>query len=59
MDADLRILRDERAALMGVAPMPWVSIEDVSALGVEVQCWAPAVAKRRYLNRLADLLPTN
>ncbi len=57
--ADLRILRDERDALMGAAPMPWLSIEDVPALGVDVQCWAPAVAKRRYLDRLADLLPTN
>lgn len=54
-DADNRILRDERAALMGPSPLPWMSIENVAALGVDIHCWSPAEAKRRYLERLAEL----
>jgi hypothetical protein len=53
--ADNRILRDERAALLGPPPMPWASIEDVPALGVEIQGWSPPEAERRYLARLVEL----
>lgn len=55
--ADNRILRDERDALMSVAPLPWVSIEDVPALGVTISGWAPEEAEHRYLARLGELLP--
>jgi hypothetical protein len=53
--ADNRILRDERDALMGPAPLPWSSIEDVPSLGVIVGGWPPHVAEQRYLARLNDL----
>lgn len=55
--ADNRILRDERAALMGPSPLPWLSIENVPALGVEIECWWPPLAEERYLDRLHALLP--
>lgn len=53
--ADLRIMRDERDALMSAAPQPWGSLDDVPALGVDVEGWAPDDAERRYLNRLREL----
>lgn len=55
-DADLRILRDERDALMVPAPHPWRSVEGVSPLGVTVEGWAPVEAEKRYLDRLAELM---
>lgn len=54
-DADLRILRDERDALMTAPPLPWVFIEDVPMLGVRIEGWSPMKAERRYLTRLAEL----
>lgn len=54
-DADNRILRDERDALMGPAPLPWRSIENVPALGVDIGPWWPDEAERRYLERLHEL----
>lgn len=53
--ADNRILQDERRALMGAPPRPWESVEQVPALGVDIQAWAPAEAKLRYLMRLNEL----
>jgi hypothetical protein len=53
--ADNRILRDERAALLGVPPQPWASIEGVPALGVVIHGWTPGRAKRIYLDRLYEL----
>lgn len=53
--ADNRILRDERDALMASPPLPWSSVERVPALGVDIQCWSPADAERRYLARLDEL----
>lgn len=53
--ADNQILRDERGALMAAPPMPWLSIEQVPALGVSVQGWPPPIAERRYLTRLREL----
>lgn len=53
--ADNRILRDERDALMAAAPLPWLSIEDVPALGVRIECWEPEMAERKYLVRLSEL----
>jgi uncharacterized protein len=53
--ADNRILRDERDALMSTPPLPWAAIENLPALGVEIQGWTPAEAERRYLERLHEL----
>ncbi len=53
--ADNRILRDERAALLRAAPLPWNSIEDVPALGVPIEGWAPVDAESEYLARLRQL----
>lgn len=39
-DADVRILLDERDALLGPSPIPWwPEREGMSPLGVEVRCW--------------------
>jgi hypothetical protein len=54
-EADNRILHDEREALMATPPLPWSSIEDVPALGVQIEGWGPAHAKERYLERLHAL----
>jgi hypothetical protein len=54
-EADIRILHDEREALMATPPLPWSSIEDVPALGVKVEGWEPPCAKERYLERLHAL----
>lgn len=58
-EADLRILRDERDALMAQPPKAWSSIETVPPLGVEIHGWEPATAKRKYLERLAKLTGAN
>lgn len=55
-EADLRILNDERLALMGTPPYPWVTAERVKPLGVTVTGWAPDEAGRKYLRRLSDLM---
>lgn len=57
-EADLRILRDERDALMGDPPLPWTSIEQSPRLGVNIQCWPPQIAEQMYLMRLAELMET-
>ncbi len=54
-DADNRILRDERDALMKAPPLPWSSIENVPALGVPIGGWEPEYAELRYLDRLVEL----
>lgn len=55
VEADLRILRDERDALMSTPPLPWDSIEKVPALGVPIHGWNPAEAERAYALRLEGL----
>jgi hypothetical protein len=55
--ADTRILRDERAALLGPSPQPWLSVEDMEPLGVTIEGWSPAQAEHQYLTRLRDLWP--
>lgn len=54
-EADTRILVDERAALLAPCARPWKSTENVSALKVPVLGWDPAEARRRFLDRLAEL----
>jgi hypothetical protein len=53
--ADNRILVDERAVLLGEPPLPWHSVENVDPLGVEIQPWAPVVAKEKFLARFTAL----
>lgn len=54
--ADARILLDERDALMTQPPQPW-AIDHLAPLGVEVRCWSPEEAEKRYLEHLRELLP--
>lgn len=53
--ADTRILSDERAALKGPPPLPWVSLENVEPLGVSISCWPPESAEWWYRHRLVEL----
>ena len=55
VEADNRILLDERAALFGHAPASW-NIDHLEPLGVTLGCWAPEMAEWRYANRLTELL---
>lgn len=54
-EADNRILRDERDALMGAPPLPWSSIEDVPPLKVVIHGWNYRAAEAIYLERLGEL----
>lgn len=53
--ADTRILRDERAALKTPPPLPWMSLENVDPLGVEILALGPDAAELAYLGRLREL----
>lgn len=53
-EADSRILADERYALLGPPPIPWM--EDAGALGVIIEGWPPEMAERRYLDRFNNLI---
>jgi uncharacterized protein len=54
--ADLRILLDERAALLADSPRSWGSVEGLEPLGVDIHGWGPADAERHYRLRLAELM---
>lgn len=56
-DADNRILLTERNRLMPNTRHPWFQDGRMKPLPVVVRGWAPAVAERRYLHRLAELWP--
>ena len=47
-DADMRILLDERAALLTRAPRPWF-VDGMEPLGVDIEGWGPAEAGQRWL----------
>lgn len=51
---DQRIVADERAQNMAI--LAW-DHETGPALGVKVQCWAPARAEQEFLNRFRALYP--
>lgn len=53
--ADTRILRDEREALLGPSPLPWLSVEEVEPLGVFITPWGPERAEWEYLERFTVL----
>lgn len=52
---DARILVDERDQLMMPPPQPWFNNERVEPLGVRIQAWPPAEAKRQFLKRWEEL----
>lgn len=55
VEADNRILLDERDAyLMLPPPLPW-GIDHLEPLGVQFQGWGPADATEAWINRLVDL----
>ncbi|MBV9870479.1 MAG: hypothetical protein JO214_07635 [Frankiaceae bacterium] len=54
-EADNRILVNERRELLPRAEA-WPAIDDLEPLPVAVVAWAPAIAERRYLERLTELL---
>jgi hypothetical protein len=55
-DADNRILITERDALMAATPpLPWVGLEELEPLPVQIGAWMPSVAEYRYRERLSEL----
>lgn len=54
-DADLRIVVDEKAALLGPEPATWGAIDGVEPLGVAIQAWLPFEAEAHYLARFSQL----
>jgi hypothetical protein len=50
---DAGMLQDESAQLMSDPPQPWHLPEP--AVGVEIECWAPNVAKAAFLERFEEL----
>ena len=56
-EADVRILLDERAALLTTPPpIPW-AVEHLQPLGVEIQAWGPREARVQWLSRYLHILP--
>lgn len=53
---DLRILNDERIALLGPPPRPW-AVEGLQPLGAPIVCLEPRRAKEAFLSRFAELFP--
>lgn len=53
LDADLRIIHDERAVLMAEPPMPWNVPGE--PLGVKIECMPPAQAEQLFLKRFEEL----
>ncbi len=53
-DADLRILLDESAMVLGPKPMPWGIPGE--PLGVRIRCWSPDQARDEWLDALDTLL---
>ncbi len=51
---DMRILKDEKRQVMG--NVPWgEQMENVWPLGVELYCWAPEMAKKRFLQQFEHI----
>jgi len=51
--ADLRILLDERAALLVEPPQSWGPVEDMRPLGVMIRCWSRDRAREEWMRRWA------
>ena len=56
-DADLRILLDERAALLEFGTREWDIDRTHSPLGVTIEGWLPTEAAARWWSRLVELRP--
>jgi uncharacterized protein len=54
-DIDLRLVIDEKTALLGPAPAPWGALEGLEPVGAEIQAWMPYEAEARFLERFAQL----
>lgn len=54
-EADLRIVLDEKEALMAATPLPWSALEGYLPLGVRVEGWSPVRAKATFLRRFEEL----
>ena len=55
MDADTRILGDERRQVMATPPLEWHA--SGHPLGVTVMFWEPAIARTAFLRRFQELRP--
>lgn len=55
-EADLRILINEREALLTPTSFLWEATVGLEPLPVTVEGWAPREAEERYLTRLTELL---
>lgn len=53
-DADMRIVLDERDALLSPTSYRWV-MENAAPLGAPIEGWLPARAEAEYLHRLEEL----
>lgn len=57
-DIDLRIVIDEKAALLGPEPRPWQAIEGLLPTGATVRAWSPMQAETEFLDRFGELYST-
>lgn len=53
--ADLQLLVDEKAVLMGEMSRPWPEGAPPAKDPARIRCWSPDEAKRRFLARFAEL----
>lgn len=56
--ADMRILLDERDAVMATPPAPW-DVEDMAPLGAIILCYSPRMARLAFLHWFGVLFPEN
>lgn len=55
LEVDTRILCDERLALMTPSVEPWVPLDGIKPLGIQIEPWWPREAESRFLQRLKEL----
>ena len=52
---DMRILMNEKGALMGPSPKPWrINLEPIP--GIQIQGWPPHTAKLQFLNAYSECM---
>lgn len=54
-DIDLRIVIDEKTALMGPEPLPWQALEGLAPVGADVQAWGPTRAEDEFMYSFNNL----
>lgn len=57
-EMDLRIVLDEKAALMAPTPLPWTVLDGIEPIGIEINALEPGAAERFFLDRFRELCPT-